>query len=77
MSARRLIVTTGIAWVLSLALALVVVTGVHRALTGLESVAVRTKSATTKGTRGLMAAAQPAPAAIGRSLAPPRALGQR
>jgi hypothetical protein len=32
MSAARLIVTTGVAWVLSLALALAVVMGVHRAL---------------------------------------------
>jgi hypothetical protein len=34
MSAARLIVRTGVAWVLSLALALAVVMGIHRALAG-------------------------------------------
>jgi hypothetical protein len=74
MSAARLIVTTGAAWVLSLALALAVVMGVHRALAG----DVAGVAAAPTRTDGLVAASVRAdPPRASRILDGPRAADRR
>lgn len=74
MSAAQLIVTTGVAWVLSLALALAVVMGVHRALAG----DVADVAAAPTRTDGLVAASVRADSPpAGRVLDGPRAPDRR